>query len=288
MPAGRLLHACTRDPSPTGDRGHPRIVGPVQLALQGRSAFVTGGTKGIGLASARALAAEGAAVTICARTEADVSRAVDELQRLSSDTRVHGVTCDVTDADAVEGAIAAAVDVHAGLDIVVNNAGGATPGSFEQLTNTAWQRDVEIKLFSQVNVVRAALPALRRSSAPRIINIGAVYATSPDASFFASSVTRAACHNLTKVLAQELGPSGILVNSVNVGLIDTPQWDSLWQAKAPETPREEFVKSLARDSIPLGRFGKAGEVAGVVAFLAGDRASYITGAAIDVAGGMGA
>ncbi|WP_432970891.1 SDR family NAD(P)-dependent oxidoreductase [Dactylosporangium sp. CA-233914] len=258
----------------------------MRLGLEGRRALVTGATKGIGFAVAQELLREGVDVTICARTPAEVDAAAERLAA-DGDGRVHARACDVTDAEQVRALVAAAVAAHGGLDIVVNNAGGATAGSFEELSNEAWQRDIEIKLFAQLNVVREALPHLKKSVAPRVVNIGAVYARNPDASFFASSVTRAACHNLTKVLAQEYGPAGILVNAVNVGLIATPQWDSLWQRKAPDQPREEFLDQLAAREIPLGRFGDVAEVSAVVAFLASDRASYITGTAIDVAGGLG-
>ncbi|MCR1782379.1 SDR family oxidoreductase [Nocardioides carbamazepini] len=258
----------------------------MRLGLDGRCALVTGGTKGIGFAVAQELLQEGAHVTICARTAGDLDDAVDRLARIGGG-RVRAGACDVTDPAQVRTLVAEAAAAYGGLDIVVNNAGGATPGSFAELTNEQWQRDIEIKLFAQINVTREAIPRLRESRAARVVNIGAVYARNPDASFLASSVTRAACHNLTKVLAQEYGPHGILVNAVNVGLISTPQWDSLWQRKAPGTDRDEFLGQLAQDQIPLGRFGTAAEVAGMVAFLAGDRASYITGATIDVAGGMG-
>ena len=109
---------------------------------------------------------------------------------------------------------------------------------------------------------------------------------SPDPGLFATSVNRAACISLSKTLAVELGPDNILVNSVNIGSVLTPQWENIRQRRAPDAPAEEYFDRAAA-AIPLRRFGRPDEVAGIVAFLAGDRASYITGASIDVAGGAG-
>ena len=120
-----------------------------------------------------------------------------------------------------------------------------------------------------------------------MINVNAVYAKYPDPNFFATTVNRAACLNLNKALAQQYGPEGILVNSVNIGFVVTPQWENIRRRRAPDASQEEFFAELARTEVPLGRFGSVDEVSGVVAFLASDRASYVTGASLDVAGGMG-
>jgi NAD(P)-dependent dehydrogenase (short-subunit alcohol dehydrogenase family) len=144
-----------------------------------------------------------------------------------------------------------------------------------------------VKLFSQIRCTRAALPHLRRSAAGRVININSVYARYPDPTFFATTVNRAACLNFSKALAIDLGPEGILVNSVNIGFVVTPQWENIRQRRAPDQTEEEFFGALAAKEVPLGRFGHVEEVSGLVAFLASDRASYLTGTSIDVAGGMG-
>jgi NAD(P)-dependent dehydrogenase (short-subunit alcohol dehydrogenase family) len=257
----------------------------MELGLTGRRAVVTGGSKGIGLAVATELVREGAAVAICARDADEIAAAAKQLRELGGS--VHEQVADVTVPEQVTAFVDAAADALGGIDILVNNAGGAHPGTFETLSDEDWHGDLDVKLFSQIRCTRAALPHLRRSAAPRVININAVYAKYPDPRFFATTVNRAACLNLNKALAIEYGPEGILVNSVNIGFVVTPQWENIRRKRAPELSQEEFFATLAAEEVPLGRFGDAAEVSGLVAFLASDRASYLTGTSIDVAGGMG-
>ncbi|MEU0663821.1 SDR family oxidoreductase [Streptomyces lavendulocolor] len=259
----------------------------MELGLAGRRAIVTGASKGIGLAIAAELLSEGASVAICAR---NATKLADTAAVLAIDApgSVFAQVCDVTIPSDVENFITAAADRFGGvIDILVNNAGGANPGGFEALTDGDWYGDYDTKLMSHVRCIRAALPYLRRSPTARVININAVAGRCPDPIFLATSANRAACLALSKALSIELGPEGILVNSVNMGYIDTPQWVEGHRRRSPDRPIEEFYAQLAIEYVPLGRFGKAEEVSGIVAFLASDRAGYITGASIDVAGGMG-
>ncbi len=255
----------------------------MDLGLSGRRAIVTGGSKGIGLAVARELAAEGAAVAICSRNPGELAEAAATI----TGAQVFARAADVTDPAQVTAFVDAAAEALGGVDILVNNAGAAHPGNFETLTDADWQQDLDVKLFSQIRCFRAALPHLRRSAAPRVVNINAVYAKYPDPAFFATTVNRAACLNLNKALATEFGPENILVNSVNIGFVVTPQWENIRSRRAPDSTMDEFLDGLAKTEVPVGRFGRVDEVSGLVAFLAGGRASYITGAVIDVAGGMG-
>jgi 3-oxoacyl-[acyl-carrier protein] reductase len=250
----------------------------LDLNLRGRRALVTGGSKGIGLAVAEELVAEGG-------HPHELEAAAEKLR--GSGCTVYAQVTDVTDPAQITDLVSRSVEALGALDILVNNAGAAHPGNFESLTDDDWRADLDVKLFSQIRCTRAALEHLRRSRAARVININSVYARYPDPTFFATTVNRAACLNFTKALARELGPEGILVNSVNIGFVITPQWQNIKARRAPDASDDEFFAGLARDEVPLGRFGTVGEVSGLVAFLSSDRASYLTGTSIDVAGGMG-
>ena len=257
----------------------------MDLGLQGLRALVTGGSKGIGYAVAEELLREGAAVAICARHQAELTAAARALQPLGGPVLAR--VADVTQVGEVEALVAAVAAELGGLDVLVNNAGRAHPGTFATLTDQDFQADLEVKLFSQIRCTRAALPHLRRSQGGAVVNINAVYGRQPDPAFFATTVDRAACLALSKALAMELGKEGIRVNSVNIGFVRTPQWENIHRHRAPELSLEQFFAGVAEPEVPLGRFGEPEEVAGLVAFLASRRASYITGASIDVSGGMG-
>jgi 3-oxoacyl-[acyl-carrier protein] reductase len=257
----------------------------VELQLDGRRAVVTGGSKGLGAAITRELMAEGVQVAICARHQDELEAAALEL-RAAGGVLVTGVA-DVTKPDEVERFFAAAVAELGGLDVLVNNAGRAHPGTFATLTDQEFQEDLDVKLFAQIRCSRAALPHLRQAGGGAIININAIYGRQPDPNFFATTVDRAACLAFTKALAMEVAKDRILVNSVNIGFVRTPQWENIHQRRAPHLSQEEFLSQTASAEVPLGRFGEPEEVSGLVAFLASSRASYITGASIDVSGGMG-
>jgi 3-oxoacyl-[acyl-carrier protein] reductase len=253
----------------------------VNLGLDGKRVLVTGGSKGLGFAIAAELIREGARVAICARNEGEVLAAGRELGA------AHAQAADVTEPNQVQAFVDDSAQALGGIDALVNNAGRAHPGGFETLSDADWGADLDVKLFALIRCSRAVLPHLRSAGGGRIVNIGAVYGRYPDPVFFGTSVNRAAGNSFTKTLALELAKDGILVNGVNVGFVVTPQWDNIHQRRASERPREEFFAELAAKEVPLGRFGTPDEVSGIVAFLLSDRARYITGASIDVAGGMG-
>lgn len=258
----------------------------MDLGLEGRSAIVTGGSKGLGFATVKALAEAGAQVDFCSRSSKELTDAAATLAELGL-TNTSATPVDVTDAEQVAEFVNSTAARRGGLDILVNNAGGAHPGTGESITDEAFQADFNIKVLSWQRMIRAALPYLRESDQARIINIGSVYAHSPSPAFFSTSVHRAAGVNLTKAWAAELAKDNILVNGVNIGVIETPQWANIRDKRAPGATMEEFFQTTIESDIPLGRIGQPNELADVVTFLASARSSYVTGTIIDVAGGMG-
>ncbi len=257
----------------------------MELGLRARVALVTGASKGIGRAIALELAAEGCNLAICAR-------GAEELEKVRKQVEAKSVRClsrqmDITKPDEIDAMVAGIESVFGRLDIVVNNAGGARPGTFGTLTDRDFLQDYELKVLGQVRFTRAAVRLLEKSSAPRVININAIIGRVVAPGLFATATHRAACLALNKALAQEFASRRILVNAVNIGLVLTPQWENIRNRLAPNKSIEEFAAERA-SAVPLGRFGTAEEVSGLVAFLASDRAGYITGASIDVGGGYGA
>lgn len=260
----------------------------MELGLKNKIALVTGASKGLGKAIARELAQEGTSLAICARGEEELNQTARELKE-EFGAKVLAQGCDITKVTEVENFVEGTLKFYGRVDILVNNAGRALPGPFESLTDEAMKADLDVKLFSMVRFCRLVIPPMKERKAGRIININAVLGRESLPGFFATVTHRGATLAFTKALADELAPFNILVNSVNIGFVLTPQWENVYQrlGEPKGQTRDEFFGEMATRYIPLGRYGRPEEVAALVTFLAGERASYITGASYDVAGGMG-
>ncbi|MBF6571232.1 MAG: SDR family oxidoreductase [Candidatus Binataceae bacterium] len=260
----------------------------MELGLRNKVAVITGASHGIGRAVALELAAESCDLAICARG----LEALEETRRevLAKGVRCEAMPVDVTDASQIAQLFERVTAVFGRLDILVNNAGRARGGRFADLTDEDFISDYQVKVLAQVRCVRAALPLLEKSPAPRIINVNAIVGRVIQSGLLATATHRAACFALNKGLAIELAPKGILVNSVNIGFVLTNQWGASRRHNLPPGKSlEELADEHARGrGTALGRAGRPEEVAAVIAFLASGRASFVTGSSIDIGGGQGA
>ncbi|OLC17594.1 MAG: short-chain dehydrogenase, partial [Candidatus Rokubacteria bacterium 13_1_40CM_69_27] len=246
----------------------------LELGLAGKVAIVTGGSEGLGRACAERFAREGARVAICARRKDVLERAAEDIRKAAGG-EVLARPADVTRPADVEAFVAAVVAQCGGVDILVNNAGTSAAAAFEQVDDAAWQRDIELKLMAAVRFCRLVVPHMKRRGGGRIINITTVGGKAPAPRALPTTVTRAAGINLTKALAGEYAPDRILVNTVCLGLVKSAQWE-----RRAKGDLEGYYKDVAR-RVPIGRVGEAEEFADLVAFLASERAGYITGTAIN-------
>ncbi len=260
----------------------------MDLGLEGKVAIVTGGSEGIGKATATSLAREGARVAICARRREVLEAAAGEIRKVTGGA-VLPVVADVAKLDQFWRLVETVVATYGRLDILVNNAGVGAAGNFEEVTDEAWQADLELKLFAAIRGARLAIPHMRAQGGGRVINVLNWQAKTPWARSVPTSVSRAAGMALTKVLSRELAKDGILVNCVLIGAVKTGQNDRQYypaRERNPSLTMAQFYVEMARQrGCPLERAGEPEEAGDVIAFLASGRASYVNGVALNIDGG---
>ena len=252
--------------------------------LDGKSAVVTGGSKGLGLAIAEEYAASGADVAILARDPGTLAEAKAKIQGRAAGRKVAAISCDVSRAADIRKAYDQTMSEFGKVDIFVNNAGQSTRGPSETLTDEMWQADLDLKLFAQIRFCRLVFPQMKERRWGRIISVLNIGAKAPGADSAPTSVSRAAQMAFTKALSQEGAPHNVLVNSLHVGVIVSDQIVRRHRREGANVSLDDFIAQAGRD-IPLGRMGRAEEFASVATFLASDAASYVTGCAINVDGG---
>jgi 3-oxoacyl-[acyl-carrier protein] reductase len=255
----------------------------MEVRLDGRSAIVTGGSKGLGLAIAKEFAASGADVAILARDPATLADAKGLIQQ-GAKGKVAAISCDVSKMAPIQAAYDQVMSEFGKVDIYVNNAGQSIRGPSEELTDEMWQADLDLKLFAQIRFCRLVFPQMKQRKWGRIISVLNIGAKAPGADSAPTSVSRAAQMAFTKALSHEGAPHNVLVNSLHVGVIVSDQIKRRYDRERPNVSFEQYVAQAGR-GVPMGRMGRAEEFANVATFLASDAASYVTGCAINVDGG---
>ncbi len=260
----------------------------MDLGLRGRSAAVAAASRGLGRATALALAREGCSVAICGRDPKKIRASADFIER-ETGGRVVAVTADVGSRGDCERFIGETVGAFGRLDILVTNTGGPPAGNFEATDAAEWEKAYGGLLANVIHLVRAAVPHMKQEKWGRILNIASLSVKQPIENLILSNTFRPAIAGLSKSLSKELGPHGILVNTICPGYTRTDRLEELAESrvKAAGITKDQYYELLGKN-VPLGRIGEAEEFANVAAFLCSERASYVSGVALAVDGGSSA
>ncbi len=258
----------------------------MDLGLKGKTAVVTGGSSGIGLACVKTLLGEGCNVAFCARGADGLDRVADELAQEFGEDRILALPVSVLDENGMRGFASQIEDRYGPVHILINNAGQGRLSTFSDTADDDWRQELELKFFSQIYPVRAFEDQLRRASDAAIVGVNSLLAYQPELHMVCTSAARAGVQNLMKSLASELAPH-IRVNTILLGVVMSGQWERRFEARNDQamSRADWYAKEAASRHIPLGRFADPQEAANAVVFLASPAASFITGARLEVSGG---
>lgn len=263
----------------------------MDLGLTGKVAIITGGSEGIGKAAAHRMAEEGARVVIVARRPEVLEAAAQSIRTATGGT-VLAIPGDVAHADSPNRILEATLDAFGRVDILVNNAGVSMAKPFEAVSDPDWESDFDLKVWAAVRLMRTVIPEMRKVGGGRIINVTNLGGRTPGASSMPTSISRAAGIAITKGLSKDLAKDNILVTTVCIGLIKSGQHERGYarekESNAALTMADFYAGRAKARGVPLGRVGEAHEAGDVITFLASERASYLTGIAINIDGGTSA
>jgi len=257
----------------------------MDLNLKGKVAVVTGGNRGLGAAGARMLASEGALVFLTAR---DGEKLEQQADAIASDfgTEVAYLACDLTEADACDNVVKAALDKFGRVDILVSAAGASQGGLFWEIPDQVWQDSFDLKFMATVRMMRAVMAPMREQGYGRIVAVVGNTAKQPSPRMLPGAAVNAALLTVVKGLADEVAGNGIVVNALNPGPTRTERWTNMMISLAEQSGRSvDEVEGDFVDNIPMNRLGAPEEVARLIAFLASDMAANMTGTSITADGG---
>ncbi len=262
----------------------------MDLGLRDKVAIITGGSDGIGKAAALSMAQEGASVVIVARRQEVLDQAEREILT-ATEGQVMSISADVTDPGTAKSIVQSTLNKYGRVDILVNNAGQSMAKPFEDVSQDDWEFDFELKVWGAVRLIQESIPEMRKVGGGRIINVTNLGGRTPGPASMPTSISRAAGIAITKGLSKDLASDNILVSTVCIGLIKSGQHQRRYDLRVqsePDLSIDAFYDQLADGRVPLGRVGEAEEAGDVIAFLASERASFLTGIAVNLDGGASA
>jgi 3-oxoacyl-[acyl-carrier protein] reductase len=257
----------------------------MELNLKGKVAVVAGASRGLGFSMAKAIGIEGARLAICSRDSANINKACDELKLLGIDAKAY--LADVSKPSDTKAFIEKAALELGGIDILVTNAGGPPSMPFEAIDDNAWEEGFRLNLLSAIIMIRAAIPFMKEKNCGRIINLTSIAVKQPIDGLIISNTIRAGVIGLAKTLSRELAPFNITINNILPGYFRTLRIEQLADKLAEnKKSRPEEIIEYWKNDIPLKRLGEPEEIGHLAAFLASDKAAYITGTSIPIDGGF--
>ncbi|MDX1534609.1 MAG: SDR family oxidoreductase [Thermoplasmata archaeon] len=258
----------------------------MDLGLRGKAAIVAAASQGLGKAIAWELAREGARLAICSRDEGRIQATAGAI-REDTGAEVQAYVCDLTQEDQIATFVTKAAEGLGGVEVLVTNAGGPPPGGFQEVDDEAWYRTYDLTYLSAVRLIRGALPHMKRGRGGRIVVMTSISVKQPIRDLVLSNAVRLGVVGMAKSLVTEVGPHDITVNVVCPGYVGTARTKELFAARADrEGTTPAAVEEALLRSVPLGRMGEPQEVGALVAFLASERAAYLTGNLIQIDGGI--